>query len=174
MNTKLDVDKRRRQILLHLVGSSCASGAAVERLATRFDIPERTIRNDLEALKAELTTATEDLPETLLEAIGGADSYKKLQDLTSRLMAEMAAGKLDLALGQTLIDAITAQRHMIRAELEVKPQESVRALELLTPQEEALLADYRKKLAGPPVEPGVGVPPPPPRSSSASTGGGAS
>jgi hypothetical protein len=159
--TRDDVDKRRRRILHVLVGSAAASEDAIKRLAERMGIGEKALKSDLEALKTELATLTEDeLPESLLQAIGVADTYKLLQDLTKKIMAEMTSKTLDHKIGQTLIDAINAQRHMIHAEHEERPQEAVRALELLTPQEEALLQEHRKKLAGPPIQPGEAVPPP--------------
>jgi hypothetical protein len=55
---------------------------------------------------------------------------------------------------------VNVQRHLLRAEREEEPMEAIHALELLTPEEETLLAEHRRKLAGPPIQPGEAVPPP--------------
>jgi hypothetical protein len=159
--TEEDVERRRKRLLVLMVISAKASPEAIKRLAEKIGTTDHTVKNDLIALNAELEAVAEDeLPESLLRAIGGADTFRLLQDLTQKLMVEMASGKLDRELGETLLGAITVQRHMIKANKEEQPLEAVRALELLTPQELELLDQHRRKLAGPPVAPGAAVPPP--------------
>jgi hypothetical protein len=159
--TKASVEERRRTIMVFLVGSAAASQDVVTRLAERAETTERTIRADLDALKEQLDSCVRDeLPQELMRAIDSTTSYKDLQSLVSRVMAASANEKITKDVASTLLEGISVQRHLIRAEHEEEPIEAIRALELLTPEEEALLADYRRKLAGPPVQPGEAVPPP--------------
>ena len=159
-----EVERRRTRILLFLVASAAESADAIARLTKLMGLKtDTTIKNDLVALKRELETVGEDeLPEPLLQAIGGADTYRALHELTQRIMVAVGDGTLEGKLGEFLLQGITVQGHMIRAEKEERPLEAVRALELLTPQELEVLAEHRRRLAGPPIAPGAAVPPPGP------------
>jgi divalent metal cation (Fe/Co/Zn/Cd) transporter len=159
--TKASVEERRKKILLYLVVSTATNDAVVKQLTAVMDTGERAIRSDLEALKEQLEScAADELPRELMQAIDGSESYADLKTLVSRVMTSAARGEISKDVSDTLLAGITAQRHLIHAEEEHEPVDAVRALELLTPEEEALLAEHRKKLAGPPVQPGEVVPPP--------------
>lgn len=159
--TKESVEERRRRILLFLVVSTATNAEVVKQLSVCVDAGERAIRSDLDALKEQLEACVEDeLPHALMRAIDEATSYGDLKTLVNRVMESSTRGAITKEVADTLLAGISVQRHLIKAEDEAAPREAVRALELLTPDEEALLAEHRKKLAGPPVQPGEAVPPP--------------
>ncbi len=159
--TKSDVETRRRRLLLVLVRCTANSKEAVKRTCELMGVGERAIERDLEALEIELESCTGDeLPQELTQAIEVAESYKDLQTLTSRIMSAVTDGSLTEERSKALLEGINVQRHLLRAERAEQPLEALRALEILTPEEDALLAEYRRKLAGPPIQPGEAVPPP--------------
>jgi hypothetical protein len=159
--TKSEVDARRRRLLLYLVRSTLNSPEGLRRMVELVGVGERATRRDLEALEIELESCKEDeLPQELAQAIEVADSYKDLQTLTSRIMSAVTEGSISEDRSKALLEGINVQRHLLRAERAEQPLEGLRALEILTPDEEALLAEYRKRLAGPPIQPGEAVPPP--------------
>jgi hypothetical protein len=159
--TKASVEERRRKILLFLVVSAGANSDVVKQLAGYVETGERAIRSDLDAIKEQFESCVEDeLPAELLQAIDATGSYTDLKTLVSRVMAASTSEAITKDVATTLLEGITVQRHLIRAEHEEEPHDAVRALELLTPDEEALLSEHRRNRAGPPVQPGEVVPPP--------------
>ncbi len=155
------VAQRRRFLKIYLASSAAASDEAVKRIAERLQVGEKAIRADLEALREEFEDGPSDeLSASLEQAILAADTFGALKRLGKKLMAEMAKQTLDRSLGTALVDAIKEQRQLLVKEREEKADAAIMALEILTPEEDALLKAHRKELAGPPVKPGEAVPPP--------------
>jgi len=153
--------QRRRFIKIYLASSAAASDEAVKRISERLGVGEKAIRADLEALREEFEDGPADeLAASLEQAILAADRFGALKRLGKKLMAEMAKQTLDRSLGAALVDAIREQRQLLVKEREEKTDAAIMALEILTPEEDALLKAHRKELAGPPVKPGQAVPPP--------------
>jgi hypothetical protein len=159
--SKDEVAKRRERIRLFLVCSAAASDPAVKRIAEKLDVNERSLRGDLEAIREEIEHAPSDeLTQTLLEAIEAADTFKLLKALGKRVMHEMVIGNVSRELGATLIDALREQRHALRSEREEDAQSAITALEILMPQEQELLKKYRESLVPAALKPGEFPPPP--------------
>jgi hypothetical protein len=159
--TRTQVERRRRRVLVFLVNSAAASDDAVKRLAEKLRAAERTVRGDLEALREELDSdAAPVLPENLLEAIQGADSFRLLKALGKRVMIEMVKGAISRELGAALNDALREQRHTLRAMREEQGHAALKALEILTPQEQEALKRYRESLVPTPLKPGEFPAPP--------------
>jgi hypothetical protein len=153
-------DRRRRQVLVWLLGSAKANDEVVKKLAERVSVKESTIHVDLSALKDELENAASDELLTELEqAIQAADTFGALKRLTKRLMSDMLVGRIDRSLGTALVEGVKEQRHVLVRERDEKTQ-AIMALEILTPEEDALLRAHREKLAPKPLKPGESVPPP--------------
>jgi len=155
------VAERRRSIKIFLAVSARASDDAVERIAKRLQVGEKAIRSDLDALRDEFEhDPSEELCQGLEEAIAVADTIGALRRLGKKVMAEMVKGDLDRALARALVEAIKEQRQLLVRQREEQSEAAIMALELLTPEEDALLKEHRAKLAGPPLKPGEAVPPP--------------
>jgi len=158
---RADVERRRKKILAFLVGSAGASEDVLKRLAEKLHVTQRTVRGDLDALGEELDSeAAPVLPENLLDAIQGADSFRLLKALGKRVMIEMVKGALSRELGAALNDALREQRHTLRAMREEQGHAALKALEILTPQEQEALKRYRESLVPTPLKPGEFPPPP--------------
>jgi hypothetical protein len=158
-------DRRRRNIVVFLVTSAAASDEAVERLAKKLSVGERTIRLDLEAVREEIESPSMDeLPRDLLEAIQSAESFRLLKALGERVMIEMVQGTISRELGQALIDALREQRHTLRAMRDEQGHAALKALQILTPQELELLEKHRESLVPNALKPGEFPPPPSPDS----------
>ena len=158
---RADVERRRKKILAFLVGSAGASEDVLKRLAEKLHVTHRTVRSDLDALGEELDSeAAPVLPENLLDAIQGADSFRLLKALGKRVMIEMVKGALSRELGAALNDALREQRHTLRAMREEQGHAALKALEILTPQEQEALKRYRESLVPTPLKPGEFPAPP--------------
>lgn len=96
----------------------------------------------------------------LITAIREATTAKALGAIARELAADLLEGNVDRLLAESAISALREARQSLKAAREEKLEARIRALEILTPEEERLLADHRKKVAGPPAAPGVYVPPP--------------
>jgi transcriptional regulator with XRE-family HTH domain len=107
----------------------------------------------------------EDEEETVARAIaraisGGAKTHAEITVIRRRLAAALLVGDVDEARGELALHALKGLEVSIKLEREENAHSELRALELLTPDEERLLAEHRAKVAGPPVQPGQYVKPP--------------
>ena len=159
--SRTQIERRQRRIMVFLVGSAAASDDAVKRLTEKLRVKERTVRSDLDAIREDLESdAAHVLPENLLDAIQGADSFRLLKALGKRVMIEMVKGTISRELGAALNDALREQRHALRAMREEQGHAALKALEILTPQEQDVLKRYRESLTPPSLKPGEFPPPP--------------
>jgi len=101
------------------------------------------------------------LGKTLGEAIAAARTAKALQALVRVIAGRVAAEQMHTKMADSLERLISRQARLIKDAREESAIAKVRSLEILTPNEVKLLADYRRKLAGPVVQPGEAVEPPP-------------
>lgn len=99
-------------------------------------------------------------PPELLEALRTAKSARALDNAAARVASALAEGKLTTGVADGVLAVLKERRQLIKARREEKAKRQVRALEILTPAEVKLLADYRAKLAGPPMQPGESAAPP--------------
>lgn len=101
-------------------------------------------------------------PATLIARaiVGGARTHAEVAVVERRLAAGILTGLVDESRGELALSALKGLKQSIVREREENASATLRALELLTPDEEAVLAAYRSKLAGPPTQPGVYVAPP--------------
>ncbi|HZV03021.1 MAG TPA: hypothetical protein VFF73_40315 [Planctomycetota bacterium] len=159
--TKEEVAERRHRVRTLLVVRALEDDEAIAGLGERLGVGERAIRSDLEALREELQTGNRrESPEGLIQAIEAADSFRLLKSLGKTVMREMAQGRIERELGSALVDAIREQRQVLVKARDEEAEASVMALEILTPQEQAILDTYRKSLVPPALKPGEFPPPP--------------
>ncbi len=158
---KDELFERRKKVRRFLVVSALGSEAAISRIATKLQVSERSLRSDLEALRDEIDSdPSSELTETLGQAIEAADTFGLLKALGKKVMHEMVRGTIDRALGTALIDAIREQRHVLLRARDEEAQAAVTALEILTPQEQEVLKEYRESLVPEALKPGEFPPPP--------------
>lgn len=91
---------------------------------------------------------------------GGAKTHAEVTIVERKLAAALLVGTVDEARGELALNALKGLKQSIKLEREESAHATLRALELLTPAEEKVLADYRAKIAGPPVQPSEYVRPP--------------
>ena len=108
---------------------------------------------------------------SLAEEAAKARTHRRCGKLLQRVASLYAAGEIDREMAETLERVIARRVQVLRHERAEKAVASVRALEVLTAEELALLREHRTRIAGPPLQPGVSVPPPPELTKSAEAKG---
>lgn len=107
-----------------------------------------------------LPADTTDDVSRLEEAIEGIRTFRRLRQVTQRLAALTAAGKIKPAQADRTLAALKELKVSMRLEREERGMDAIAALEILTPQEEQALAEWRAKNVGVPLQPGGYVLPP--------------
>jgi transcriptional regulator with XRE-family HTH domain len=142
--------------------STAPSVKKLERWLKRFEAGASETAQAAEISDEELG---EDEDETVARAIaraisGGAKTHAEITVIRRRLAAALLVGDIDDSRGELALQALKGLETSLKLEREEGAHAELRALELLTPDEERILAEYRARVAGPPVQPGQYVRPP--------------
>jgi transcriptional regulator with XRE-family HTH domain len=114
-----------------------------------------------EVIAAVVAGATGGGSPDLAARIRRAATFREVKECERELVAvalevgDPMPASLDLA-----AKVLKSLKDTIKREREEENDKALNALEVLTPDEQAVLAEHRKKVAGPPVQPGEYVRPP--------------
>jgi predicted ArsR family transcriptional regulator len=180
MNGRLkesNVDRRRRRLLVMLLASAAANDEVVQRLAEKLSVGEKAVRNDFDVLREEFEAARKEvLPQDLPAAIRAGNTPSLLKALGQRIMLGLVDRSIDAELASGLVDLLREQRHILRAVHQEQGLAAIKALDVLTPQEQEVLRKYRDNITPAALKPGEFPPPPegsPPRKAPDRPAGGA-
>lgn len=133
----------------------------LERWLKRFEAGQNEAAPAAEIDDEELEEGEESVARSIATAIsGGAKTHAEITVIRRRLTAALLVGEIDEDRGELALQALKGLEVSIKLEREEGAHAELRALELLTPDEERVLAEYRAKIAPAAVKPGEYVKPP--------------
>jgi hypothetical protein len=94
------------------------------------------------------------------EEIMAADTVAKLELVGRKVTTEILEGTIEPRVGDLVIAGLREQRQAMRMRMLERQEQAVAAIEILTPEEVALLASHRAARAPKPLQPGEAAPPP--------------